>query len=67
MTRPKCQKKAKNKTSLQHFISLHIAFPQIISLQKDTQVLKNTFPATQNDKAKNARKKRIEQFLRIIY
>ena len=46
--------KAKNKTNLQHCISLHIAFPQIIALQKDTQALKNTFPATQNDKAKNS-------------
>ena len=62
MTRPKCQKKAKNKTSLQHFISLHIAFPQIISLQKDTQVLKNTFPATQNDKAKMQEKNVLNNF-----
>ena len=49
--------KTKNKTNLQHCISLHIAFPQIIALQKDTQALKNTFPATQNDKAKHFRKK----------
>ena len=59
--------KAKNKTNLQHCILLHIAFPQIIALQKDTQALKNTFPATQNDKAKHSRKKRIEEFVRIMY
>ena len=42
---------------MQHSVSLNIARPQIIALQKDTQALKIMFPATQNDKAKNARKK----------
>ena len=43
------EKSKKNKTNLQHSISLHIALPQIIALQKDTQALKIMFPATQND------------------
>ena len=50
-------KKAKCKTNLQQRVSLRITLPQIIPLQKDTQALKIMFPATQNDKAKNARKK----------
>ena len=49
--------KAKKKTNLQQSISLHITLPQIIPLQNDTKALKIMFPATQNDCAKNVRKK----------
>ena len=44
----KCQKKAKNKTNLQHCISLHITLSQITLLQNDTKTLKMMFPATKN-------------------
>ena len=54
--RQKCQKKAKNKTNLQQYISLQFTFPQIIPLQNDTQALNIMFPAAQNDEAKNAKK-----------
>ena len=49
------RKKPKTKENCNSEI-LHISLPQIILLQKDTQALKIMFPATQNDKAKNARK-----------
>ena len=48
--------KSQNKTNLQQCISIHIALPQIIPIQKNTQALKMMFPAAQNDKAKNAKK-----------
>ena len=41
--------KAKNKTNLLQYISLHITLPQIIPLQNDTQALKIMFPAPQTD------------------
>ena len=56
MTKPKFQKKAKNKTNLQQYISLQFTFPQIIPLQNDTRALNIMFPAAQNDEAKNAKK-----------
>ena len=40
--------KAKKKTNLQRCVSLHIALPQIISLQNDTQAFKIMFPAAKN-------------------
>ena len=39
---------AKKKTNLQRCVSLHIALPQIISLQNDTQAFKIMFPAAKN-------------------
>ena len=49
--------KAKNKTNLQQRVSLRIILPKIIPLLNDTRALRIMFPATQNNKAKNARKK----------
>ena len=46
--------KAKSKTNLQQRVSLRITLPKSIILQSDTNAL--IFAATQNDKAKMARK-----------
>ena len=42
---------------MQQCVSLRIILPKIIPLLNDTGALNIMFPATQNNKAKNARKK----------
>ena len=49
--------KAKNKTNLQHRVSLRITLQKIIILQSDTKALQIMFPAAKNDWAKNAKNK----------
>ena len=50
--RQKCQKKAKNKTNLQQYISLQITLPQFVPSQNDTEALKIMFPAAKVTKPK---------------
>ena len=57
MTKPKMPESSQNqnKPAAVHFTTYYSS--KIIPLQNDTQALKLMFPTTQNDYAKNARKR----------